>query len=150
MAPTCRLLTLLGPGGIGKTRLAIEAATASLDLFAHGAGFVALQPLRSTDLLVSAIADAMHLPHAGQTDPHDQLGHYLRDKQMLLVLDNFEHLLDAGDLISEAVLAIENQAAIEDLTAVIHPHPTFSETLPAAAEVHLGLATDLYRPKRKR
>src|SRR5215471_3449276 len=78
--PTCRLLTLLGPGGIGKTRLAIEAATASLGLFTDGAGFVALQPLRSTDLLVSAIADALRLPHAGQTDPHPQLGHYLRDK----------------------------------------------------------------------
>src|SRR5262249_55591908 len=99
--PTCRLLTLLGPGGIGKTRLAIEAAPASLDFFAHGAGFVALQPLRSTDLLVSAIADALRLPHAGQADPHAQLGHYLRDKQMLLVLDNFEQLLDAGELLSD-------------------------------------------------
>ena len=55
----------------------------------------------------------------------------------------------AGDLISEAVLAIENGTTADELSAVIHPHPTFSETLAAAAEVHLGLATDLYRPKRK-
>ena len=55
----------------------------------------------------------------------------------------------AGDLISEAVLAIESGATVEDITAAIHPHPTFSETLAAAGEVHLGLATDLYRPKRK-
>jgi len=56
----------------------------------------------------------------------------------------------AGDLISEAVLAIEMGAAIRDLTDSIHPHPTLSETLAAAAEVQLGTATDLYRPKRNR
>jgi len=55
----------------------------------------------------------------------------------------------AGDLIGEAVLAIELGAAVRDLADSIHPHPTLSETLGAAAEVHLGTATDLYRPKRK-
>ncbi len=56
----------------------------------------------------------------------------------------------AGDLISEAVLAIEMGSTIRDVIETIHPHPTLSETLGAAAEVHLGLATDLYRPKRDR
>ena len=56
----------------------------------------------------------------------------------------------AGDLIGEAVLAIEMGAVVGDLTDSIHPHPTLSETLGAAAEVHLGTATDLYRPKRNR
>jgi dihydrolipoamide dehydrogenase len=56
----------------------------------------------------------------------------------------------AGDLISEAVLAIEMGAAIRDVSDSIHPHPTLSETLAAAAEVQLGTATDLYRPKRSR
>ena len=56
----------------------------------------------------------------------------------------------AGDLISEAVVAIECRATVETMTTAIHPHPTLSETLAAAAEVHLGLATDLYRPKRNR
>jgi dihydrolipoamide dehydrogenase len=55
----------------------------------------------------------------------------------------------AGELIAEAVLAIEMGAAVRDLTESIHPHPTLSETLGNAAEVHLGTATDLYRPKRK-
>jgi len=54
----------------------------------------------------------------------------------------------AGDLIGEAVLAIEMGAAVGDVAESIHPHPTFSETLAVAAEVHLGTATDLYRPKR--
>ena len=55
----------------------------------------------------------------------------------------------AGELIAEAVLAIEMGAAVHDLTGAIHPHPTLSETLSAAAEVHLGTATELYRPKRR-
>ncbi len=56
----------------------------------------------------------------------------------------------AGDLIAEAVLAIEMGAAVRDVAESIHPHPTFSETLAVAAEVHLGTATDLYRPKRSK
>jgi len=56
----------------------------------------------------------------------------------------------AGDLVGEAVLAIESGATIEELARAIHPHPTLSETLSAAAEVHLGLATDVYRPRRTR
>jgi dihydrolipoamide dehydrogenase len=56
----------------------------------------------------------------------------------------------AGDLISEAVLAVEMGAAVRDVADSIHPHPTLSETLAGAAEIHLGTATDLYRPKRKK
>lgn len=56
----------------------------------------------------------------------------------------------AGDLISEAVLAVEMGAAVRDVVDSIHPHPTLSETLAGAAEIHLGTATDLYRPKRKK
>jgi dihydrolipoamide dehydrogenase len=56
----------------------------------------------------------------------------------------------AGDLIGEAVLAIEMGARARDLTGTIHPHPTLTETLAAAAEVYLGTATDLYRPKRRK
>lgn len=57
---------------------------------------------------------------------------------------------DAGEMIGEAVLAIEMGCSVRDLTETIHPHPTLSETLGAAAEVNLGVATDLYRPKRER
>jgi dihydrolipoamide dehydrogenase len=57
---------------------------------------------------------------------------------------------DAGDLISEAVLAIEMGCSVRDVVETIHPHPTLSETLGGAAEVQLGTATDLYRPKKKR
>ena len=56
----------------------------------------------------------------------------------------------AGDLIGEAVLAIELGCSVRDVAETIHPHPTLTETLGAAAEVHLGIATDLYRPKKQR
>lgn len=92
--PACRLLTLAGPGGVGKTRLAIQAAVAGS--FTHGAGFVALQSVKSADFLVSAIADALNVPLAGQSDPLVQLLHHLRDKELLLLLDNFEQLLGLG------------------------------------------------------
>jgi predicted ATPase/DNA-binding SARP family transcriptional activator/tRNA A-37 threonylcarbamoyl transferase component Bud32 len=92
--PDCRLLTLIGPGGIGKTRLAIEAARATA--FRDGAWFVPLAPLSSAAFLASAIADELDLSFHGSQDPKQQLGNYLRHKQLLLVLDNFEHLLLAS------------------------------------------------------
>ncbi|MCB0212176.1 MAG: tetratricopeptide repeat protein [Anaerolineae bacterium] len=91
--PLCRLLTLTGPGGIGKTRLSIEAAASLAPNFAHGSYFVSLQPVRSLEFLVPAIADALNIALSGQEDPTVQLLNTLFDKEMLLVLDNFEHLL---------------------------------------------------------
>lgn len=89
--PDCRLLTMIGPGGIGKTRLAIEAARA-VDM-ADGAWFVPLAPLSSAQFLASAIADELGVIFHGSEDPAEHLGDHLKDKELLLVLDNFEHLL---------------------------------------------------------
>jgi predicted ATPase/DNA-binding SARP family transcriptional activator len=93
---SCRLLTLSGPGGIGKTRLALEAAAQRTRAFSHGVYFVPLAHLSSTDLLVPAIAESLRFSFHGGADPKAQLLNYLREKEMLLLLDNFEHLLD-GD-----------------------------------------------------
>lgn len=90
--PTCRLLTLTGPGGIGKTRLALQAATARLEAFLEGVYFVSLTEASCIGSLVSAIADALHLSLAGP-NPQAQLVDYVREKQVLLILDSFEHLL---------------------------------------------------------
>jgi predicted ATPase len=91
--PNCRLLTLTGPGGIGKTRLALQAATEHVGFFLDGVYFVPLAALSSATFLVSTIADALDLRFSGSQDPETELLDYLREKEMLLVLDNFEHLL---------------------------------------------------------
>ncbi|MGD2049828.1 MAG: helix-turn-helix domain-containing protein [Chloroflexota bacterium] len=99
--PQCRLLTLLGPGGIGKTRLAIEVASRHQEHFQNGTFFVSLASINSSAFLVPAIADALSLTFQGQVEPRIQLLNYLRGKEVLLVLDNAEHLLDGVGLFSE-------------------------------------------------
>jgi predicted ATPase/DNA-binding CsgD family transcriptional regulator/DNA-binding XRE family transcriptional regulator len=90
--PQCRLLTLTGPGGIGKTRLAIAAAEQG-GAFAHGIAFATLAPIMGREQMITAIADALGCVLYSATDRAEQLIHYLRDKALLLILDNFEHLL---------------------------------------------------------
>jgi predicted ATPase/class 3 adenylate cyclase len=91
--PSCRLLTLTGPGGIGKTRLAIQAAADNAAQFAHGAYFVSLAPSASAEALEIAIANALGLTASTSTGVAALLINYLREKHMLLVLDNLEQLL---------------------------------------------------------
>ena len=103
--PACRLLTLLGPGGIGKTRLALAAAERIVDDFPHGIAFVDLAPLHKPDDIPQAIASALGFHfYPGEEPPRQQILHYLRDKTILLILDNCEHLLDGVDL-ADAILA---------------------------------------------
>src|SRR6266536_6615490 len=98
--PECRLLTLTGLGGSGKTRLAFEAATTLAPHFPHGTVFVGLQSLTQSDLLVHTIAQVLGLTLYGEHEPETQLFNYLREKSLLLLLDNFEHLLSGTALTS--------------------------------------------------
>lgn len=102
-APTCQLVTLVGPGGIGKTRLALEVAVGMGEAFRDGVAVVALQSVRTTDRLVSAIADAVGQPLSDRDEPHLQLLAHLSSKHLLLLLDNFEHLIDSSTLLAEIV-----------------------------------------------
>lgn len=102
LAGTTRLLTLVGQGGAGKTRLAAEATRQAASTFANGAVFCHLEAVETKDLVVQALIDAIGFAvdtHTSDLDPLTQVLDYLRTRSVLVVLDNFEHLLDAADLV---------------------------------------------------
>ncbi len=103
-----RLITLLGPGGMGKTRLALEAGERFLSEFHDGVFFIKLATLNDPDLIISTIADAIDFDFSGNDDPRDQLLFYLRDKEMLLILDNFEHMIPAAGIVSDILREAPN------------------------------------------
>jgi DNA-binding SARP family transcriptional activator/predicted ATPase len=97
--PACRLLTLLGPGGIGKTRLALRTAETYGAIFGQGACWVALAPLTHPGQVVGVVARALGVQIEENGDSRQQLIAALHDQELLLVLDNLEHLLEAVDLL---------------------------------------------------
>ncbi len=102
--PDVRILTLVGVGGMGKTRLAQELGQHSLKHFADGVRFVALAPLTRPAELAPTILAALDAP-PNNDDPRQALLHSLQAKRLLLILDNFEHLIDGADLVAEIIEA---------------------------------------------
>jgi class 3 adenylate cyclase len=100
-----QLLTLTGPGGSGKTRLALQAAADLLDNFPDGVFLVELAPLAEAGLVSSAIATALGLREIGSHSPQDAVIAFLRDKRLLLVLDNVEHILEAAPGVGTLLIA---------------------------------------------
>jgi predicted ATPase/DNA-binding SARP family transcriptional activator len=99
--PSCRLLTITGPGGIGKTRLALRAAEDKIGTYNYGVFFVPLAPASSAEHFFSAVADALDVTFFGQEDPKVQLINFMRERELLLIMDNLEHLLEGAIPISE-------------------------------------------------
>lgn len=99
-----RLVTLTGPGGIGKTRLALQVATELHDIYPDGVWFIALADLKQPTHVITEIATTLALPLKSTQDVMEQVVSYLLGKTLLLVLDNFEHLMDASQDIKTLLL----------------------------------------------
>ncbi|MGE5378418.1 MAG: helix-turn-helix domain-containing protein, partial [Bacteroidota bacterium] len=99
--PSCRMLTLTGPGGIGKTRLAIEVGRQLEPHFADGVYYISLAGTSTPESILPTIAEVLGMAFSGPAGQIVQLSNFLRDRQTLLILDNMEHLLAGGSLLGE-------------------------------------------------
>jgi predicted ATPase/DNA-binding XRE family transcriptional regulator len=149
-----RLLTLTGPGGVGKTRLAVEVATAQQHMFDHGAVFVPLAALRDPTLVMGAIAEALGVGEGGGQPLSTLLHEALHDRHLLIVLDNFEQVAAAAPLVVDLLVACPRLTALVTSRAPLrvrgeHDYPVIplavsspSEHLPGAAA--LAPAVELF------
>ncbi len=115
-----RLLTLTGPGGIGKTRLALQVAAELSDLFPDGLYFVNLAPLRDPALVVHTIAQALDLQETAEHPLLDLVKAFLREKQLLLLLDNFEQVVSAALQVAELLAACPRLKVLVTSRMVLH------------------------------
>jgi hypothetical protein len=102
---SCRLVTLTGPGGTGKTRLAIEVADGCIDAFADGIHFVPLATISDADLVLPTAAARLGLREAPASPVREVLIDYVKQHQMLLILDNFEQIIEAAATVAELLAA---------------------------------------------
>jgi predicted ATPase/class 3 adenylate cyclase len=130
-----RLLTLSGPGGTGKTRLAIRVAEDSLTDFAHGCWFVPLDALRDAELVPSAIAKAVGVSVPGDQSVADTLKSWLADRELLLVLDNFEQVTSSAPLVGELLAAAPRLRVLATSRAPLHVYGEAEYAVPPLATV---------------
>ncbi len=117
---TVRLVTLTGPGGTGKTRLALQVAADLLDQFSGGAFFVDLALLTDGDVIVPAIAEALGMKEQIGRSPLDTLKNYLRQKHLLLLLDNFEQVMSSAPLLADLLAAAPRVKALVTSREALH------------------------------
>jgi predicted ATPase/class 3 adenylate cyclase len=103
-----RLLTLLGPGGIGKTRLSIQVGESLQDEYEDGIFFVALAPISHPQSVIEAIAGALKVEETGESTLLEVVKTYLRDRHLLLILDNFEQVIDAAPLVNDLLASAQH------------------------------------------
>src|SRR5207248_8087088 len=119
----CRLMTLTGPGGIGKTRLSLQVAAETFDQFPDGVYFVPLSAVRDPDVIPSAIAQSLSLSLTGNKMPLDAVNEHLRTRKVLLVMDNFEQLLpEAAGLPASLLQASPNLKVIVSSRAALRSY----------------------------
>ena len=128
-----RLVTLTGPGGTGKTRLALEAAWELVSDFGDGVFFVDLAPITDQELVGSEILGALEVDEQPGRPVVETLKEALRRRQLLLVLDNFERVLDAGPLVTELLAAAAGLKALVTSRAVLHVSGEYEYPVPPLA-----------------
>jgi non-specific serine/threonine protein kinase len=142
-----RLLTLTGPGGVGKTRLAQAVAAAVVAAFPDGAWFVSLAPVADPSLAASTIAQALGVRETSGQPLAARLAAFLADKRSLLLLDNFEHLLDAAPLVADLLrscplLTVLVTSRVRLRVSGEHEHPVppmeVAPTAPAGGDAGAG------------
>jgi predicted ATPase/DNA-binding SARP family transcriptional activator len=142
--PDVRLVTLTGTGGTGKTRLAVQAAAGLLDTFADGVVFVGLAPLQDPDLVLTTAAQALGVGAASRETLADDLARSLRNRELLLLLDNFEHLLAGAPSIADTAASAAGVKLLVTSRAPLrlsaeHVYPVSPLATPAGAEDLDGL-----------
>jgi predicted ATPase len=136
MCKDVRLVTVTGPGGIGKTRLAMEVASDLVELFPGGIHFVPLSPLSDPSLIPSVIIQTLAIREAGGQSPLEILKKNLRDSlraPMLLVLDNFEHLIQAAPTLAELLATGPHLKILVTSRAALHVYGEHEFPVPALA-----------------
>ena len=131
--PATRLLTLTGPGGIGKTRLALQAAAELLDDARDGVWFVPLAAIRDAALVAPAIGRVLEIADAGELPLIERLKRYLHHKQTLLVLDNFEQVADAAPLVAELLAAAPKLKILVTSREALHLYGEHEYAVPPLA-----------------
>jgi predicted ATPase/class 3 adenylate cyclase len=145
---TCRLVTLTGPGGTGKTRLALQVGAESLEGFPGGVFFCDLAPLRDSALLAATIAQSLGLREQPGESSEQTIAAYVADRRVLLVLDNLEQLLDATPVVARLLAACPNLRAIATSRAPLRlsgerEYPVESLALPDAMQLFQERASQL-------
>jgi predicted ATPase/class 3 adenylate cyclase len=143
--PATRLLTLTGPGGIGKTRLALQAAAELLDGFRDGITFVPLAPIRDPELVLAAIAQALAVTEGGGQSLDERVRASLRQRQLLLVLDNFEHVAAAAALVRELLATAPEIKILITSREVLHLYGEQEYAVPPLALPDLARLPPLAR-----
>jgi len=132
-----RLVTLTGAGGIGKTRVALQAAAELAGEFEHGAHFVPLAPIGDAEQIVLAVAQTLGIREPGSRPLVEALGEFLRERELLLVLDNVEHLLpEAANVVAALLAAAPNVKALATSRAALHVSAERALVLPPLAAPH--------------